>query len=68
MTRDWGFALDEVGELDFDVCGLGIEALFEVVKDCRDGAHGEFPLVLGQYLQEARHVGALEVMWQTHGG
>ena len=66
-TGDWGLALDEVRKLDFDVCRLGIEAFFQVVKDCRDRAHGEFPLVLGQYLQKARHMGALEVVWQTHG-
>ncbi len=66
-TGDWGLALDEVRKLDLDVCGLGIEAFFQVVKDCRDRAHGELALVLSEDLQEARHVGALEVMRQTHG-
>ena len=66
-TGDWGLALDEVRKLDLNVCGLGIEAFFEIVKDCRDRAHGEFALVLSEDLQEARHVGALEVVWQTHG-
>lgn len=66
-TGDWGLALDEVGELDFDVCRLGIEAFFEIVQDRGDGAHREFPLVLGQDLQKTRHVGALEVVWETHG-
>lgn len=66
-TGDGGLSLDEVGELDLDVCGLGIEAFFEVLKDCRDRAHGELALVLSEDLQEARHVGAFEVMWQTHG-
>ena len=66
-TGDRGLALDKVGKLDFDVCRLGIEAFFQVVKDCRDCAHGELALVLSEDLQEARHVGAFEVMWQTHG-
>ena len=65
-TGDWGLALDEVRKLDLDVCGLGIEAFLEVVKDCRDRAHGEFPLVLGEDLQEARHVGAFKVVGKTH--
>ena len=63
---DWGLALDEVRKLDLDVCGLGIEAFFEVVKDCRDRAHGELALVLSEDLQEARHVGAFKVVGKTH--
>lgn len=66
-TGDWGLALDEVRKLDLDVCGLGIEAFFQVVQDCWDRAHRELTLVLSEDLQEARHVGAFEVMWQTHG-
>ena len=65
-TGDWGLALDEVRKLDLDVCGLGIEAFFEVVKDCRDRAHGELALVLSEDLQEARHVGAFKVVGKTH--
>ena len=65
-TGDWCLALDEVRKLDLDVCGLGIEAFFQVVKDCRDRAHGELALVLSEDLQEARHVGAFKVVGKTH--
>ena len=66
-TGDWGLALDEVRKLDLDVGGLSIEPFFEVVKDCRDRAHGELALVLSENLQETTHVGSLEVVRKTYG-
>ncbi len=66
-SRNGGLALDEVGKLDLDVRGFGIEALFEFVEDGGHRVHGELALMLGENLQEATHVGSLEMVRQADG-
>ena len=46
---------------------LRIEFFLQLVEDLRDRPHGDFSLVATEDLQEATHVGPLEVVRQTHG-
>lgn len=60
-----GGAGDKVGEIDFDVSGLGIQAPLQLVQDCPNRLDGDLPLMCAQYLNEAAHVRAFEMPGQA---
>ena len=46
--------------------GFGFEAFSHLPQDIHEAVDGNFPFVTVQYLEEARHVRALEVVGQVH--
>ena len=59
---DRGFLFDEVGEIKFEVGGVGLKAFLQGPENGRDAFHVDQTAVFLQNLDEAAHVGALELM------
>ena len=48
------------------MAGFGFEAFGHLPQDIHEAVDGNFPFVAMQYLEEARHVRALEIVGQVH--
>ena len=62
-----GFLFDEVREIKFEVGGVGLKAFLQGSENGRDAFHVNQTAVFLQNLDEAAHVGALELMRKIDG-
>ena len=58
---------NEVRERHLNVGALRVQALLEIMQDCRQTSRGDLTLVLGQHLEKSAHMRALEMMRKMHG-
>src|SRR6185295_9791296 len=63
-TAGWRLAFNEIGEADIDPSIFGIEACLQIVEECRECTHRELAAMSVERLNEATHMGSLEMVRQ----
>ena len=66
-SGDRGFFFDEVGEIEFEVGRVGLEAFLEGAEDSRDALHMNEATMFLEYFDKTAHVGAFELVGEIDG-
>ena len=64
---DRGFFFDEVGEIEFEVGRVGLEAFLEGAEDSRDALHMNEAAMFLEDLDKTAHMGAFELVGEIDG-